>query len=308
MKDRILKQLKIDVVVSWGKKRLEKTYIGKYKISLYRFFEILHHEIEADHTMEMARSMAFSFVLSIFPAIIFLFTLIPYVPIDHLDVAILENLARLLPSSIYEVAESTIYDIVARPQSGLLSFGFLFTIYASINGIMVMITVFNKCYKSKENRSFIKRIFISVQILFLLVLCVVSSIALQIIVEFVLAKVNFYDQGQVVILSIIRYLLPYTLLLVCISLIYFLAPAVTRRWRFFSLGSLVAALLAMLFSIFFILYFNNFSSYNKVYGSIGALIGLMLWIFSMSLILLLGFQINASLDIARNEKKKLQNA
>ncbi len=307
MKDRILKQLKIDEFLRWGKKKLENIYFGKYKISLYRFLEILQYKMESDHLMEMARSMAFSFVLSIFPAIIFLFTLIPYVPIENLDVAILENLERLLPDTIYEVAEGTIYDIVARPQSGLLSFGFLFTIYASINGIMVMITVFNKCYKSKENRSFIKRIIISVQILFLLVLCVVSSIALQIVVAFVLAKVNFYDQGQVLILSIIRYLLPYTLLLVCISLIYYLAPAVTRRWRFFSLGSLVAAMLSMLFSIIFILYFNNFSSYNKVYGSIGALIGLMLWIFSMSLILLLGFEINASFDIAQNEKKKSQN-
>jgi membrane protein len=306
MKDRVFKALKVDLFLRWGKKKLEKIYIGKYKVSLYRYIEILLREIESDHIMEMARSMAFSFVLSIFPAIIFLFTLIPYVPIENLDVAILENLARLLPTSIYETAESTIYDIVARPQSGLLSFGFLFTIYASINGIMVMITVFNKCYKSKENRSFIKRVFISVQILFLLVLCVVSSIALQIIVEFILTKMNFYDQGQVIILSIIRYLLPYTLLLICISLIYYLAPAVTRRWRFFSLGSLVAAFLAMVFSVFFILYFNNFSSYNKVYGSIGALIGLMLWIFSMSLILLVGFEINASLDIARDEKKKQQ--
>ncbi len=305
---RILNFLKIDLILRWGKGKLEKTYFGKYKISLYRFLEILHAKLNSDHIMEMSKSMAYSFVLSIFPAIIFLFTLIPYVPIEHLDLAILENLEKLLPRGIYEVAESTIFDIVARPQSGLLSFGFLFTIYAAINGIMAMITVFNKCYKSKENRSFIKRILISVQILFLLVLCIVSSIALQVVVEYVLAKVNFYDQGQVVILSIIRYLLPYTLLLVCISLIYYLAPVVTRRWRFFSLGSLVAALLSMSFSVFFILYFNNFSSYNKVYGSIGALIGLMLWIFSMSLILLLGFEINASLDIARNEKKKTISA
>lgn len=307
MKDRILKQFKITQFLHWGKKKLENIYFGKYKISLYRFLEILYGKLESDHIMEMSRSMAYSFVLSIFPAIIFLFTLIPYVPIEKLDIAILSTLSQLLPGGIYDVAKETIYDIVARPQSGLLSFGFLFTVYAAINGIVAMITVFNKCNGKIDQRSFIKRVFISVEILFLLVLCTVLSIALQIVVEFVLAKMNFYDQGQVIILSIIRYLLPYTLLLVCISLIYYLAPAVTRRWRFFSLGSWVAAMLAMVFSILFILYFNNFSSYNKVYGSIGALIGLMLWIFSMSLILLLGFEINASLDIARNEKKKSQN-
>jgi membrane protein len=304
MKKRVVKLLKIEQTLHRLENKLKAVHFGKYNISLHRFLEILKGKLESDHIIEMSRAMAFSFILSIFPAIIFLFTLIPYIPIEHLDVAILTSLESLLPRGIYEVAEETVYDIVARPQSGLLSFGFLFTVYAAINGIVAMITVFNKCYSSNDTRSFFKRIFVSVQILFLLVLCVVSSIALQIAVEYIFSKMNIYQQGQVVILSIIRYLLPYALLLVCISLIYSLAPAVTRRWRFFSLGSLVAAFLTMAFSIAFVLYFNNFSSYNKVYGSIGALIGLMLWIFSMSAILLLGFEINASIEIARNERKK----
>ncbi len=166
-----------------------------------------------------------------------------------------------------------------------------------------MITVFNKCYRTHDNRSFIRRIAISVQILFLLVFCVVSSIALQIIVEMIFNEIGFYQQVQVVFLSIIRYLLPYLLFLMSFSLIYSLAPAITHPWKFFSFGSLIAAFLAVCFSILFILYFNNFSSYNKVYGSIGALIGLMLWIYFMSLIVLLGFEINASLEIVYKGRK-----
>lgn len=303
MKKHVLSLLGINKLQAWTIDKVKAIHFGKYDISLYRFGEILYGKLESDHIMEMSRAMAFSFILSIFPAIIFLFTLIPYVPITNLDMSILGSLEQILPRGIYEVAEETVYDIVARPQSGLLSFGFLFTVYAAINGIVAMITVFNKCYRSKDTRSFLRRVFISVQILFLLVLCVLASIALQIVVEYVFSKMDIYQQGQVIILSIIRYLLPYLLLLICISFIYYLAPAVHRRWRFFSLGSLVAAFLSMAFSILFVLYFNNFSSYNKVYGSIGALIGLMLWIFSMSAILLIGFEINASLEIARNEKK-----
>jgi membrane protein len=290
-------------LMRWVVGLLSNIHLKKYDISLLDFLQFLFKKMEKDHVMEMSRSMAYSFVLSIFPAIIFLFTLIPLVPIAHLDTLILQNLAQVLPVGIYEVAQSTIYDIVARPQTGLLSFGFLFTIYAAINGIMAMITVFNKCYRTKEDRSFIRRIFISVQILFLLVFCVLSSITLQVIVEMVFNQISFYEQGQIVFLSIIRYLLPYLLFLMSFSLIYSLAPAVTNPWKFFSFGSLIAAFLAVSFSIFFILYFNNFSSYNKVYGSIGALIGLMLWMYFMSLIVLLGFEINAALQIIDTRRK-----
>ncbi|MBC7486474.1 MAG: YihY/virulence factor BrkB family protein [Cytophagaceae bacterium] len=278
-------------------------HLKKYEISLFHFLQILIAKLDKDNVMEMSRSMAYSFVLSIFPAIIFLFTLIPYIPIEHLDTLILQNLGQVLPRGIYEVAESTIYDIVARPQTGLLSFGFLFTLYASVNGIVAMINVFNKCYKTNDNRSFVRLIAISVQILFLLFFCVVSSIALQVVVEMVFSEIGFYEQGQIIFLSIIRYLLPYLLFLMCFSLIYSLAPAITHPWKFFSLGSLIAAFLAVSFSIVFILYFNNFSSYNKVYGSIGALIGLMLWIYFMSLIVLLGFEINATLEIVYKGRK-----
>ncbi|MDB5273095.1 MAG: hypothetical protein JWO58_1462 [Chitinophagaceae bacterium] len=295
--------LKIDESMQWGQRRLTSIHLKKYEISLFHFLQILITKLEKDHIMEMARSMAYSFVLSIFPAIIFLFTLIPHIPIEHLDTAILHTLEQVLPRGIYEVAESTIYDIVARPQRGLLSFGFLFTLYASVNGIVAMINVFNKCYKTEDDRSFIKRIVISVQILFLLVFCLLSSIALQIVVEIVFSKVGVYQQIQMIFISIIRYLLPYLLFLMSFSLIYSLAPAITHPWKFFSLGSLIAAFLAMAFSVLFILYFNNFSSYNKVYGSIGALIGLMLWIYFMSLIVLLGFEINATLEIVYKGRK-----
>jgi membrane protein len=295
--------LGINQLMRWAVARLSSIHLTKYETSLLDFLQFLFRKMEKDHVMEMSRSMAYSFVLSIFPAIIFLFTLIPHIPIEHLDTAILHNLEQVLPRGIYEVAESTIYDIVARPQTGLLSFGFLFTIYAAVNGIVAMITVFNKCYKTHDNRSFVRRIAISVQILFLLVFCVVSSIALQIVVEMIFNEIGFYQQVEVVFLSIIRYLLPYLLFLMSFSLIYSLAPAITHPWKFFSLGSLIAAFLAVAFSILFILYFNNFSSYNKVYGSIGALIGLMLWIYFMSLIVLLGFEINAALEIVYKGRK-----
>ncbi|MDB5258220.1 MAG: hypothetical protein JWM14_2915 [Chitinophagaceae bacterium] len=300
---KIIALLKINEIKEWGTNHLKGIHLKKYEISLFHFLQILLTKLEKDHVMEMSRSMAYSFVLSIFPAIIFLFTLIPHIPIEHLDTLILQNLEQVLPRGIYEVAESTIYDIVARPQTGLLSFGFLFTLYASVNGIVAMINVFNKCYKTHDNRSFIRLIAISVQILFLLVFCVVSSIALQVVVEMVFSEISFYEQGQIIFLSIIRYLLPYLLFLMCFSLIYSLAPAITHPWKFFSLGSLIAAFLAVSFSILFILYFNNFSSYNKVYGSIGALIGLMLWIYFMSLIVLLGFEINATLEIVYKGRK-----
>jgi membrane protein len=304
MKNKLKKYITVDYWKSLAKKQIGHIKIGRMKISLLRFLEILFHKLSTDHVMEMARSMAYSFLLSIFPAIIFLFTLIPYFPIDHLEREVLTYLKQILPESIYEVANVTINDIVSRPHSGLMSFGFLFTMYASVNGIEAMINVFNKCYKTKDNRTFFKRILVSIQILVLLLFSFVVSVAILLFVHYGLTHVQFNSGFELFLVNLVQYMLPYLLLLISFSMIYYLAPAVSKRWKFFSLGSTVGAFLSMLFSVAFILYFNNFSTYNKLYGSIGALIGLMLWINFMSLILLLGFEINAAWDIAKAEKRK----
>ncbi|MBC7450287.1 MAG: YihY/virulence factor BrkB family protein [Cytophagales bacterium] len=288
----------------YGLNRLEKIKVGPRKISLIILIRIFLRKVNNDDINVRAKSITYDFFLSIFPGIIFLFTLIPYIPIEHLDEQILESLHDFFPGTIYESAESTIRDIISIPRKGLLSFGFLFAFYTANNGIISIINTFNHCYKTKDDRTFISKLGISMTILMLIFLVMVSGIVIGVISKFIytgLEQEAIFSSMQLYFFALLRYFIMFFLFLMSISVIYYIAPSVHERWKFFSLGSITASLLCFLFTNIFSFYIEHFNSYNKVYGSIGALIGIMLWMYVNTLVLLVGFQLNASMDIANKK-------
>lgn len=293
-----IRQLKVIRLMVLGIKEIHFT---KYKISLYAFLVILYGQIKKDHLIERARAMGFSFLLSIFPAIIFLFTLIPYIPIAHLDVHILASLKDLMPVSIYETIEHTIVEILQRPHGGLMSFGFLFAIYSATNGIMAMTNAFNKIYHTSDRRSFLQKLWRSVVIIFLLSLVMFIAIGLTVLLEIYMYKLPIDQRAQQWGLVLLKYFIIFMVFYLGLSLVYFIAPAIKKRFAFFSYGSFIATVLILLFTWGFSNYVNNFNSYNKVYGSIGALIGLMLWLYAVSLVILIGFEINTSIALTKDK-------
>ena len=112
----------------------------------------------------------------------------------------------------------------------------------------------------------------------------------------------FDDRFYYYFILIFKYATLFTIFWVIISLIYYIAPNVIKRWRFLSIGSFVASLMSVLFTLGFSFYIENFNSYNKIYGSIGTFIGILIWLFVISYVLLIGFEINASIDQATKEK------
>lgn len=280
---------------------LKRTYFIGNKISLYNVVLLFIRQITKDDIQEKAGAVAFNFTLAMFPGIIFLFTLIPYIPIPDLNMHIMKFLGEVMPESIYVVAASTIEDIVNEPRGGLLSFGFIFTLFLAANGMMALMQAFNKCYKTSENRGFIKIRLVATMLTFLLAFVLFFSIAFMILGKVVIASILIPFSSDLVIYSIIllKYVVIILVFFVTISLIYYFAPSVAIRWRFFSLGSFIATLLCLIVSLVFSFYINNFATYNKLYGSIGALIGLMLWQYIISMVLLIGFEINASIDAAK---------
>src|SRR5437868_10691056 len=128
-------------------------------ISLYKFLKIFLYNISEDEIMDRANGVAFNFILAIFPAIIFLFTLIPYVTNYFPDInkeSIMEFFGDLMPTSMYDVASTTILDIVSNQRGGLLTFGFVLALFLSTNGMMALMRAFNACYKTIENRNGVK--------------------------------------------------------------------------------------------------------------------------------------------------------
>lgn len=290
------------------KRWLSRIYLRDGKTPLWLVVKHLVVEIDKDDIIPSANAVAFNFTLSVFPAIIFLFTLIPYFPIENLDAKILDLMGQVLPDTLYREFSTTINDIVSRPRGGLLSLGFVLAFYAATNGMMSLMTAFNRAYRTIDRRGFLRTRLIATALTSLLVFALIIAVVVVIVGNVVLDWLVRHDIWGFLndditffLISALQYGVTFALFFVAISIIYYWAPAIHKRWRFFSAGSLIAAVLCILVTHFFSYYISNFASYNRLYGSIGTLIGLMLWFFLLSFLILFGFEINACIDEAKRE-------
>ena len=301
LKDRIERSRKYKQLLAV----LKDVRLKKRNISVYDVILVFIDKVRRDEIFERANSVAFNFTLAIFPAVIFLFTLIPYVPYPpNLNIKILSFLQDVMPSSLYASAASTIQDIVSKPRGGLLSFGFILALYLATNGMSSLMRAFNRCYRTVEKRSFLKTRLIATILTFTLAFVLFLAIILLIVGQFFINVMESYiaiENYVVYLIIVLRFIVVFSIFLTGISCIYYLAPAVHTRWRFFSFGSIIATLLSLAVSYGFSFYINNFATYNKLYGSIGALIAIMVWLSILSVILLVGFEINASIDKASKD-------
>jgi membrane protein len=246
-----------------------------------------------------ASSLAFSFFLALFPSIIFIFTLIPYIPIAHFQDQLFNLLQSIMPKSAFEAAEETIIDIIKKPRSGLLSIGFITALYFSTNGFNAMINAFNETYHTIETRHPIYQRLISLVMVIATVGMITIAILLIVFTEIGFHKLIHRDKTLYYLLLFGKYIILFGLCFCLVSFNYYIGPKRKKGWRFFSAGSMFATILIVAASIIFAYYVNNFGKYNKLYGSIGTLIVIMMWIYINSLILLLGFDLNASIHSAK---------
>lgn len=294
-------------------KFLQSIYLWDTTVSLYHVLKILWKKIITFDIDQRAASVSYSFLLAVFPGVIFLFTLIPFVPIDNLDGLIMNFLRDAMPQGIYENTSNTIQDIVSRRRSDVLSFGFFFTVFAATNGMMALMRAFNMALQVREKRSYLKARFIALFLTLLLIVVLISAILVlivgTIIIDFLFSKGLLNENFNFYLLQIVRYGGIFLIFYLGICAIYYFAPAVHKRLRFFNFGALISSILGILVTNLFSFYLANFNSYNKLYGSIGTLIALMVWIYLVALILILGFEINISVRDAllvhgRKEEKK----
>lgn len=310
-KKLILQVSPIWLLVTWMRKLRFKRHED---VSLYKIFKVFVRNLEDDEIMDRANGVAFNFILATFPAIIFLFTLIPYVSNYFPEInteSIMLFMKDLVPSDTYEVVSTTVLDIVSNQRGGLLTLGFFFAMYLSTNGMMALMRAFNACYKTVENRNPWKTRLIATgltfNMTFVLFLAILLLVVGQLVMEYFLNHIRDFDlinldSFTVSLILILRFIVIFVVFFLAISTIYYFGPAIHYNWRFFSIGSLIATLLALGVSYGFSFYITNFGTYNKVYGSIGVLIALMVWIQLITVVLLVGYEVNASIHEAiRNE-------
>ena len=255
-----------------------------------------------------ASSLAFNFFLAFFPAIIFLFTLIPYIPIEGFQEALMELLGNILPPSTNEIATQTIDDIVNTPRGGLLSLGFIMALYFAANGVSALIDAFNFSYHIRESRSLLFKRYMSLVITLILTIMLILTIVILIVGEGYfnsLVTDGVISADNLYLFSLAQFGLLSLMLYFGITLVFYLAPAKRIKWKWISPGTLFSSMFIIITSLLFGLYINNFSQYNQIYGSIGTLIIILLWIYFNAIILLTGFELNASIVNASLNKKKV---
>lgn len=256
-----------------------------------------------------AAAFSYNFFLALFPAIIFFFTIIPYIPIPGFQDNLLELLQNFIPKKAFDAVEETLFDIVKRPRGGLLSIGFIMAMYFSTNGIHSLIESFNQTRHTLETRSWIKQRLISIVLVFILslllivaiVLITLGPVALDFLVERNILRVSF--SYYLIIAG--KWIVSSALLFFAFSFLYYLAPAAESRFRFISPGSTLSTVLTILASVGFNYYVNSISRYNSLYGSIGTLIIVMVWIFFNAMIVLIGFELNVSIRNAKLRHRKI---
>ncbi|WPU90941.1 YihY/virulence factor BrkB family protein [Mucilaginibacter sabulilitoris] len=280
---------------------------GFRPLPLYTVIDFFIKEISNSSLVNRASSLAYSFMLAIFPATIFLCTLIPYIPITDFQGELLRVLKNIMPTNAYQAFSDTIIDIIKNQNSKLLSFGFLLTVYFATNGVINLMKAFNKSSLITDRRSWLKKrgvaLALTVAISFALVIAIGILVAGQGLISFIkhhFASRNLFWYYCILLFRwIVSWLVIIIIFFATISVLYRYGPAHKKRWKFINPGSILATGLAVLTSIGFSYYINNFSSYNKVYGSIGTLIVVMIWMYLNSLILLIGFELNASIELSK---------
>ena len=284
---------------------LKSIRISGGKTSLYRALIIFIDKVGDNQLFEKAYGVAFNFTLSLFPSIIFLFALIPFIHEYIPSISqgeILHFLQDILPRSVFEITAETIYDTLQIRREGLISFGVLFALFLATNGVNSLMQTFNMSYKTVENRSFIKTrliaLFLTVLLAFALIFSILFIIIGQVVLDWLLEAGLLSEDFLYYVILLLRFIVVYIAFYLAIASIYYWGPAIHDRWKFFSYGSSLATILCILVSVGFSYYVANFGTYNKVYGSIGAIIALMVWQWLMSFILLLGFEFNASVSRA----------
>lgn len=261
-------------------------------------------EILRDDIMTRSNSMAFSFFLSIFPSMLVVLSLIPFLPVEDLLLALERSYVDILPAKMAAYIDSIIDEVANTNQSGILGFSLILAIYFASSGVGTMLKGFHKSYEmTYKKTNLLERQWKALQLTFILGLLLLGSTLAIIIGKPLLVKILntlHLSKAMVGYYNYIRWISTFILYYACIAIIYRVGPAFKNKLKWFTPGATLATILSVISSLAFAIYVDNFERYNEIYGSIGALILILLWLQINSFIILIGYELNASIAINRD--------
>lgn len=286
------------------------TLPGNKGVPLYDVVEYLLQGIIDGKLWRAAKGLAFSFLMALPPLLIFMFTLIAFLPVDGLQDELLLQLRDIVPEGIYTPLANTINDVMGHKHTSLLSIGFVLSIILAANAIHGMIMYFAD--RNNEQRKFSSRYPICILLVFLLYVMVVLVLILLIGYKAIL--IWLFRQGILIpgsfthiVIGVGRWVILVFMALLTLSLVYYIIPMKKQRVGFFSSGALFATAMFILLSWGFKVYLANFNRYNLLYGSIGTLLVIMLWLFLNCLVIMMGYELNTAILNGKLKGRKVQH-
>ncbi len=286
---------------------------GLEGLSIYDLLEMYIVGIINGTLTTRAGAIAFSFFMAIFPSLLFLLNLLPYIPIENFQADFIATITSFLPDETANFFNEIIVDIVKNKRGGLLSTTFLLSIFLMANGVNAIFGGFETSYYIQKRRNFLQQYLYALSVGLILALLLIFTIVVLGYVElYIIPYISDLAgkttgvkvaNGNEIAVNIAKFLFIIFMVYIGTAILYYFGTHQGRRAKFFSPGVLLTTVLIVLTSYLFGVYISNFSQYNELYGSIGALLILMMYIWLNANILLLGFELNASLDMLKKNKQ-----
>lgn len=291
---------KFEYNVRWGYKE-QKLFFGESIMRNQPFIKLFIQQLKTNPIPDWAATLAYYFMLSIFPLLIFMLTLIPYFNLNMDTIYSVMN--DYIPQTLGDLFTTTILEVVSEPQGGLLSFGILAAIWSASNGVNALIRAVNRSYNIEETRNFLKLRLMSVLLTCGLIIVIVITLLLPVFGNVIIQGLKTYffvPDETTTILNMLRWIIGISFMVLVLMFVYWIAPNIKIKFKEAIYGAIAATLGWQIISIAFSVYVSNFANYSATYGSLGGVIILMLWFFLTGVILVIGGIINATLYLQKH--------
>jgi membrane protein len=275
-------------------------------LSLYDLLELYIIGIVEGAVSYRATAIAFSFFMALFPFALFILNLIPYIPLKGFQDDFMDFVHQSLPPTTFDAVSKIINDILHNSHSGLLSTGFFMAIFLMANGVNAILGGFESSHHVTLKRKYFRQYFISLALSIMLSFILIVTVAAIVIFEVFIQKTKIQDvlSENIPLIEMGRYSFVIVMILITTSILFKFGTKQDSKRSFISIGSVFTTILTIITSYFFGIWVVKFSKYNELYGSIGTLLIVMFFIWINSMILLLGFELNATINRLRRQEQE----
>ena len=262
----------------------------------------VYHEIDEDEVLTRSAALAYYFVSALFPMIFFLMAMLGLFAQSHdLQSSLLNYTARFMPGDAYTLVQKTLKEIANNSSGIKLVFGLALALWSGSGGVVSIMDALDRCYHVKDTRPWWKQRLIAIALTAAISALTIAALAIVLyggnIVDFVGAHVGLSNVA-VITWHIVQWPIALFFVVLSFALLYFWGPDAEQDWQWITPGSVVGVLAWIGASLLFRVYLHFFNSYSKTYGSLGAVIVLLLWLYISGMAILMGGEINSEIENA----------